>query len=427
MVINVFFAPNSYGGATIVAEEVSRRLIADHGARVSAISAMSRGDLPDYATVRTEARGVAHTMINLPGGRTYTQRYVNPDVASRVAEIVRAAGPDMVHVHCVQDLGADLIPAIRALGVPVVLSLHDYWWICERQFMIRRDERWCGERPVGAVACRGCADNHPQAMTRACRLAAIAAEANIVTCPSETARRIYVESGFLAERLTVWENGIRPPSHGFAAQQARRRAAGGKRTFAFVGGPSVIKGWPLLLDAFDGLDRDDFRVLLVDGSLDGSWYRGRDLSRLPGDWQVVRRYAQDTADAFWAEVDTLLFLSQWKETFGLTVREALSRGVRVIQTDAGGASDHAGGDRVRCIPMDATADDLRAVIQAELNMPDRGCRPLRVRSYAEQAAELLRLILPRLPEAELHGGPVRQIGRATRTSDGGIEVPASLE
>jgi O-antigen biosynthesis protein len=35
----------------------------------------------------------------------------------------------------------------------------------------------------------------------------------------------------------------------------------------------------------------------------------------------------------------LLFPTQWKESFGLTIREALARNVRVITTDAGGVID----------------------------------------------------------------------------------------
>ena len=80
-VVNVFFAPNTYGGATVVAEEVSKCLLANHGATIHAISAISRADLSDYAVVRAQADGITSWLINLPGGRSYAERYTNPRVA----------------------------------------------------------------------------------------------------------------------------------------------------------------------------------------------------------------------------------------------------------------------------------------------------------------------------------------------------------
>ena len=112
MVINVFFAPYSYGGATIVAEEVARALHRDHGLQITAISAMSRADLPPYMVMRSERDGIANYLINLPQGRSYAEAYDNPQVTEAVAELIRSLSPDLVHVHCVQDIGAGVISDI---------------------------------------------------------------------------------------------------------------------------------------------------------------------------------------------------------------------------------------------------------------------------------------------------------------------------
>ena len=394
LVINVFFAPHSYGGATIVAEEVSRALAARDGVKVSAISAMSRPDLPPYAVVRCEVAGIVNHMINLPAGRSVVQHYANPEVAAKVAGIARDIGPDIAHVHCVQEIGADCIVALKALGLPVILSTHDFWWLCERQFMIRPDGHYCGQDPIRLTNCRGCVDDFAAAETRAAYLAQASAWADIVTCPSAFAHGLHARSGLAPGRLRVWENGVRLPAPGFDGMRAARRAADPRLVFGFVGGPSQIKGWPLLEAAFRGLGREDFRGLLVEGSLDGSWWRGRDLGGLSGDWEVVPRYDQAGIDATFARIDVLLFLSQWKETFGLTVREALARGVRVIQTDAGGAADHGADSHVRMIPIGSDAETLRGAIRAELDAGPREMPGVRVRSYSEQAAALLELARP---------------------------------
>ena len=138
-----------------------------------------------------------------------------------------------------------------------------------------------------------------------------AAEADLITFPSRFARDLTLASGITARQSAVWTNGVRAPGEGFFAAQAARRAADPRPVFGYVGGPSQIKGWPLLKAAFERLDRDDFAGILVEGSLDRRWWRDQVPSGLRGDWRLHPRYEQADMDDFWAQVDVLLFPSQF--------------------------------------------------------------------------------------------------------------------
>ncbi len=388
LVANVHFAPNTYGGATIVAEQVSHALVRDHGFRVTAISSVSRGDLMPYALIKSEHQGIVNYLINLPAGRSYAETYDNPQVTEVVSRLIRRLEPDLMHVHCVQDIGAGVIHAARRQGVPVILSVHDFWWICERQFMIRTDGAYCGQDPVSIENCQGCIDNMSRARTRDAVLREAAASADLITFPSRFADGLARRSGLGAGASMIWTNGVHLPGPGFFEAQARRRA-NGRLAFGFVGGPSPIKGWPLIRRAFEQLRTDTaFDGYLVDGSLDGSWWRDIDISRMTGNWQVVNRFEQDEMDDFYGRIDVLLFMSQWKETFGLTIREALVRGIRVIQTDSGGTTEHPAADPARLIPIGAGPDRLVEEVQRILATPDDHPRPLSLPSFGEQATEM---------------------------------------
>lgn len=141
LVANIFFAPYTYGGATIVAEEVARALQRQHGWRVSALSAVSRLDLPAYAIRKIQTGEISNYVINLPPARAYAQMYSNPQVTEAASRLIQSLDPDLVHLHCIQELGTEMIRAARQADVPIVVSAHDFWWICERQFMIRPDGR----------------------------------------------------------------------------------------------------------------------------------------------------------------------------------------------------------------------------------------------------------------------------------------------
>ena len=392
LVMNVFFAPQSYGGATIVAEAVARALRLQHGCRVSVISSMDRPDLVPYSVMRTEAEGIQNYAIVMPRGRSYAESYSNPNVTEIVSGLLDDLEPDLVHIHCMQDLGIGPIAIAKARGIPVVLSVHDFWWLCEYQFMIRPNGQYCGQNPIQIENCRGCVDRMGRARTRFDLLQEAVAQVDLITYPSQFARDLSVASGFPEDRSVVWENGVRKPDAGFFAAQTARRARDPRLVFGFLGGPSQIKGWPLIKAAFETLNQGDFAGFLVDASLDQTWWANTDITKMQGDWRVHPRFDQKDIDAFYAKIDVLLFPSQWKETFGLTIREAVSRGIRVIQTDSGGTAEWAGADRGEMLQIGDGPDRLRAKVMQVLERAEAHPDPRPVADYGDQAKAFMALI-----------------------------------
>jgi glycosyltransferase involved in cell wall biosynthesis len=392
LLANVFFAPYSYGGATVVAEQVAQALVRKGGYTITAVSLCCRHDLAPYTLIKSEQHGITNYLINVPPGRGYVQMYDNPEVTGRLQELIGLLQPDLVHAHCVQDIGTGILEAAQAKGVPAVLSVHDFWWLCERQFMIRVDNTYCGQNPIRIDACKSCVEDFDKAKARFAHLTKASALAQHVTYPSTFAHTLSEASGFAVGRGSVWENGVHLPQPEFHEQQAERRANDGRLTFGFVGGPSQIKGWPLIRRAFGNLDRDDFNVQVVEGSMDGSWWAGHTFDDLPGNWNVHPRFTQARMDDFYAKIDVLLFMSQWKETFGLAIREALARGIKVIQTDSGGTTEHGTASPDQLIPIGAPAEALQAQLEATLAAHPAPQAVHKVASFEDQAAAFDRLV-----------------------------------
>lgn len=393
LVANIFFAPFSYGGATVVAEEIASLLHASGAARVSAVSLISRAELAPYTVLRSQVDGIDNYLINVPAGRKYVDMYDNSEVGAAVDELIKQIRPDIFHVHCVQEMGADLLRSAKRAGLPLVLSIHDFWWICERQFMVKIDNVYCGQSPVRIETCKGCVGDYAAAKRRIEVLFDAAEKADIVTYPSQFALDLCEASGLAPGKGVVWQNGVHPPASDFFKRQGSRRAKGGFHVFGFLGGPSQIKGWPLIRRAFAALDREDFEVHVVDGSRDGSWWSESMISGLPGTWRVVPRFEQTEMDSFYSKIDTLLFMSQWKETFGLAIREALLRGIRVVQTDSGGTVEHPAVDRDRLISIGAGPDQLAAQLIAALESPPPA--PVDgIQTFTNQAREFQDLTSP---------------------------------
>ena len=115
------------------------------------------------------------------------------------------------------------------------------------------------------------------------------------------------------------------------------------------------------------------------------------LRSMKGAWQIHPRYDQaEGIDRFFAEIDVLLFVPQWREAFGLVVREAASRGIRIIQTEGGGAAEHAGQSRT--LPIGADPENLSILIGEELENPGNHPDPVSCHSYDDQTDAFLRLV-----------------------------------
>ncbi|MFA5940163.1 MAG: glycosyltransferase family 4 protein [Sinimarinibacterium sp.] len=389
LAVNVYFAPNSFGGATVVAEEMAQRLAQQHDWSVSGFTSMRAPALPDYVIRRYRARGTDVVAISLPGTLAYTEQYCNPRVKARFVEVLEAFEPDVVHMHCVQTLGADLLGAVTERKIPLAVTLHDSWWLCDRQFMIDRHGQYCFQQKISPDRCRYCVDDHRESLIRSEYLLAQLNKADLLLFPSGFQREHYINNGVRPERCVVNKNGVRPP----AADYVRRRADGAP-VFGFIGGPGATKGGDIIVRALQLLGRTDIHLKVVDAAQNvGASWQSDSYWNVPCTVEHVPAYKQETIDAFFGSIDVLLFPSQAKESFGLTAREALLRDVWIIATDAGGvAEDLRHGENATLIPLDGRHQPLAEAIaacMARTDWPDyRNPHKAAITTLDDQASQL---------------------------------------
>jgi glycosyltransferase involved in cell wall biosynthesis len=362
---NVFFSPRSYGGATLVVEEMARRFAAVAGTEVHVVTTLAP-DAGHASLARRQADGVQVWEIPVQAGDVVGE-FDNPESAALFGQVLDSARPDVVHLHSVQRLSASIAGACRARGIPYVITLHDAWFLCARQFMVREDGKYCFQKRIDVHVCEACLPGAKHLALRLELLRGAMDGAALLLCPSEAHRGLFLAQGMAPDRVAVASNGVRLP-----AGRVRRPDAGPLR-FAYVGGFEPVKGYDVLRRAVAGLQRDDWCLALVDNTLNLG-FSSVDVA----DWQargrleVVPAFMQDGLDAFFAGVDVLLFPSQWKESFGLTVREALARDVWVVATAGGGAAEAIeDGVNGTIIPLDSRHEGLQAAMEWLLENPGR--------------------------------------------------------
>ncbi len=390
---NIFFPPQSFGGATVVAQELATRLDRTDGVELCVFT--SRPPVTDRpaSLLRYDWDGIPVFATSLSASSDQVVQLDNPSMVTTFGHLLDALRPDVVHAHSIQGFGASILRLCRERGIPYVVTLHDAWWLCDRQFMVRGDNRYCFQSRIDLRVCQTCLPHAHHLGERMRIMMSVLDGAALLLSPSESHRGLYLANGMAPERVRVNRNGIRLPM----APRTPRRPDTPVR-FGFVGGAEPIKGYHLICRAFERLDRSDWELVLVDNTLNLGFH-SIDVSnwRVDGTVTVIPAYTQDGLDAFFDRIDVLLFPSQWKESFGLSVREALARDVWVIATDGGGQSEEiVDGVNGRLIPLDGRVDGLLEAIGEILLAPHRldGSNPhaQSIATYDGQAAELLAVL-----------------------------------
>ena len=371
---NVYYHPQSFGGATIVAEQLNKLLADEEAYEIYAVTTLPmKSWLPPYSVIRYEYGKVTVFGVAVPSEDAAAHE--NPRFDEAVKDIIELVQPDIAHIHCIQSMGVGMVDICREAGVKTLVTLHDAWWICPNQFMLDENEvfreQWNTE------------DERSKTIARAL------AKIDMLLAPSKYFAELHEKT--LGRNVLVNKNGVTRP----LGQISKRKKD--VIRFGYVGGKTKIKGVHLILEAFRKYRFPNTELVVVDNMLNVGA-----RSFFDSDFDGVERfriepaYSQDTIDYFFSEIDVLLFPTQWKESFGLTVREAVLRDVWVIATDAGGVSeDIIDGENGTVIPFDSGVEELSRAIAEVCEryqaMDDGAVIELpksHIRTFAEQKDEL---------------------------------------
>jgi glycosyltransferase involved in cell wall biosynthesis len=337
LMANVLYNPISFGGATIVIEELSQRINKKEGYEVTVFTGFfdENYDLPrPYDIVRYEVNDVPVILVRFPFPMSKELEYHNDEIEKVFDKILSSLNPDLVHFHSIQQLSASIAKPCLNYQIPYIITLHDMWWLCEKQFMLKPDNTYCYQTKIDTDYCiTQCTHNADRTKNRTTYLKPILNNAALLLTPSSFQAQMYLYNSVDPKKIKVNKNAIIFPSSNYKKKPSE------KIRFAYLGGKATHKGYDFLKEIFESINTENYELIVVD--------LHRKLghnSIIASDWDIKGtltlsdgyEYSQRALDDFFSNIDVLLFPSQWKESFGLTIREALVRDVWVISTDAGG-------------------------------------------------------------------------------------------
>ncbi len=359
------YLPEGKGGTEMHVHALSKALGRRHQIRVVA----REGDpaKPNYAVTREVFEGVEVTRINnlwrdVDGFEgVYKNRRMHELFEHELVDFK----PDLVHLHHLTGLSTTIVETIKRGGLPLVMTLHDFWTVCPRGQRMTKELDLCEN--VDRNLCFHCLSGiwpqffkdfdrqrieldsrgklSPRDLAEYDRhMAYVMNLCDLLVTPSEFHRERMLDFPLPAERTVALAHGLdHAPFRGVV------RAPRPVKRIGYMGSVIPIKGCHVLVEAFNLLKRADLELHVHGESFafhDDRSYFERLKARAVGRPNVFFHGAYRPVDLprIVANLDVLVVPSLWWESFCLTIREGLLGGVPVVASDLGAMREALDGE-----------------------------------------------------------------------------------
>jgi len=338
--------------------------------------------------------------------RRFSNTFANSKIEHAFEYALDSERPDVIHIQHLMGLPITLIDSIKELGIPYILTLHDYWYFCANAQLLTNYDNTICDGPDWWLNCARCglaridygaasilSPAVAPAFALRNRLAAKAlTNAHHLVAPTPFVRNIYAAHGASAEKISVIQHGIDTPAESYE----RREPAKNQLRAGYVGGLSWQKGVHVLIAAFDDIPKEG-AFLEIWGNPEVFPSYVDDLRGL-SDHSGITFEGSLSREDLWSVLsgfDVMVVPSLWYETASLVIQEAFSIGLPVIASDIGALASRVddGIDGLLVPPNDSQA--LAAALRKLMDNPDlvrklrSGIKP--VVTIKEHTAEIVRL------------------------------------
>lgn len=403
--------PEYLGGTETYVAHLSQAL-ARRGHVVTVFSRVADAARAEYDVDAVQRDGVSVTRVNNSFNQLprFALSYENPEITRRFGAFLEAAAPEVVHFHHLMYLSTSCVTEAVRRRIPVVMTLHDYWLICQRGRFLKPDLSVCsGQSDEGCARCfahvlerdlapvyqrfKPALGKHSRARDflrrahgkyialrppsaqavqqirdRMAYIRAVCQEVALFLAPSHFLRDQFLAFGVPPEKIVFSECGL--PEQPTASQLAAPPRQ--QLIFGYIGVVDPVKGIHLLVEAFAPLRGAELRI--YGGETDYAPYpdRARFLTYLHQSPHIrlMGRYENQDVGRILGEVDIVVAPSIWYENAPLVIREAFLARKPVVTAAFGGMQEWVrdGVNGLLFRPRDV--DDLRRTLERFLVEPD---------------------------------------------------------
>ncbi|MBI1295447.1 glycosyltransferase [bacterium] len=364
------FPPRYSSGAELYTYRLARTLRRrGHDAQVVTIEAIDEGTPNQLTVVQDDYDGIpvwrlSFDIFHSPQRRLWD--YDNDLIEDWFQRFLTKEQPDLLHLQTGYLMSVAPVHAAVTAGVPMVLTLHDYWYLCPRHTLQRGDGTLCTEIPTNPAGCAWCRKLEEPRFRLADKLSAgfVGQAAQWIGLQQETAvvadrrRRLHEALGNIdaviapsqfmadqfapyvqAEQLHIVRLGVEPSE----PVEVTSTDKDGTLHIGYTGQIAPHKGVHLLIEAFRALKNHTRNAELhIYGGLDAYPDYVAGLRKLAhGDPRVHfhGRFTAAQLGQVLAGLHVVVVPSTWYENSPMVIMEAHAAGKPVITAALGGMAE----------------------------------------------------------------------------------------
>jgi glycosyltransferase involved in cell wall biosynthesis len=385
------YPPTAVAGTELCAQRLCVAL-RERGHEIFVFTREERLGYPEYKIMNDERDGIP--IVRIVNNFTKLRKDYYYEYHPRVEEIFERyllrIEPDLVHVQHLAGASWGIPKIVKKHGVPLVISLHDYWYPCERVQLLRPEGRICPDPDGGRNCALYCAhgslsllasavmertrfafgllDRFPgerlalktaaafqrlamrrktrrlaRVYGRRCeRLMGGLRTADLLISPSEKARSIYTGLGVPDSRHMVIPHGMPEIKVRELAFEEEDYDGARPLIVGYIGNIMAHKGVALLLKAVKKFPPSKIQLKMYGRSYPPRY--ARIIKKVAGRFhagqlEIHGVYRPDDLPKILAGLDLLVIPSLWHETFNLVLWEAWAAGLPVIVSRVGAMVD----------------------------------------------------------------------------------------
>jgi len=325
---------------------------------------------------------------------------LDSEVASRVGSLLTLLSVDVVIINQLVSWPEPLTvtAAIEDFGIPYLVLLHDYFYICPNWVLLDVKARFCAAAG-DMTKCVACLKSNPaaeyhhfygEALDDAAswqqQMYRFLLGARKVVCFSGSSQAVLKDFYPKLTNTAVVEHAV-PESYLFIWQK-RSYSRGEQLTVGIIGGIGIPKGIRLVVEL---LDNAIFKELPINIVVLGNTSEFADGYRSPdGKLFVYGKYSRSALPELLEKfsVSVILIPSVWSETFSFTTSEAILLGYPVICFDIGAQAERVKQYQCGMIVDEMSAKGLVKTFRTVLDNPELvEAMSLRTQHYVPKTAE----------------------------------------
>ncbi|MEI9813412.1 MAG: glycosyltransferase [Acidobacteriota bacterium] len=397
------FPPTFFAGCERAAERIAQWLVArGHEAHVFCCERLD--DPNTRMETSTENGIVLHRFFyNIKDGDHYLNLYDDARIGASLQGLLQAERFDVMHVVGGYLIGGQVIPVAKQFGIPVVLTLTEFWYMCYRLNLLTANNEMCVGPDTEAKCARCTLEDKRRYRLPAYKAPALAnafwmvaqyapfaqaqerevsrrrqklldavGAADVVICPSHFLMDKYREYGFDMKRAEYLLYGIKQP--GPADLAAKRERTPGTLRLGYVGQIKSHKGVDIITNAvMPLLDAGAPVTVELWGSSSGTEEYGENQKRVTAGYPAIKWAGSYSGDRLWQVLsgfDALIVPSRWYENSPTVILEAFAMGLPVIATNLGSMPELVKHDVCGLLFERDDVADMRRQIKRLLDEPD---------------------------------------------------------